>query len=150
MHLLVLPIYKMATSDQKSQLAATFTLNQQQLIGQIFDTKISELIESGGLVYSHCRNSCSRLPSPRAPEHSRFPVPTTPLQAFDKQLTILERQLSEQATKLQQFIDNNSCSEANVFNASTNSVAANPSTTANLVGKLTNVEECLTDFRISF
>jgi hypothetical protein len=60
------------------------------------------------------------------------------LQAFDKQLTMLERQLSEQATKLQQFIDNHSDIEANTSSPSTNSVAANPSTSANLIDKLAN------------
>jgi hypothetical protein len=72
------------------------------------------------------------------------------LQAFDKQLTIFKRQLSEQATKLQQFIDNHSCSEANTSSPSTNSVAANLSTSANLIDKLASVEQRLTDLEYRF
>jgi hypothetical protein len=58
--------------------------------------------------------------------------------------------LSEQATKLQQFIDNHSCSEVNTSSPSTNSVAANLITSAKLIDKLAIVEQRLTDLEYRF
>jgi hypothetical protein len=138
----------MASSNQKSKLAAIFTLEQQELIGQIFNTKISEIIASGGLACSHCSSSSSQLPWLSA--DSKVSVPSTPLQAYDKQLTTFKRQLSEQATKLQQFIDSHSCSEANISSPLTNSIATNLSTSAHLIEKLARVEQRVTDLENSF
>lgn len=133
----------MATNDQEQQLAAIFTHHLQALIGQIVNTKVSELIVSGDLGCSHCSNN-SQLPW--SPVDSKVLVPTSPLQGFDKQLTMLERQLSEQATKLQQVMENHSYIEVNnTPKPSANSIATNPSTSANLIDKLANFEQRLTD-----
>jgi hypothetical protein len=145
----------MASRNQKSKLAAIFTLEQQELISQIFNTKITEIIASGGLACSHCSSNSSSSSSsssqlPWLSADSKVSVPTTPLQAFDKQLTTFKHQLKEQATKLQQFIDNHSCSEANISSPSTNSVAKNLSTSAHLIEKLAHIEQRVTDLENSF
>jgi hypothetical protein len=95
----------MAFSNPTSLLQPIFSHRQLELIGQIVNTKISEIIASGGLVCSHCSSSSQ---VPWLPADSKVAVPTMPLQAFDKQLKKIERQLSDQATKLQQFIEHSS------------------------------------------
>jgi hypothetical protein len=124
----------MTTSDPKPQLPPIFTPRQQALIEQIFSTKISELIASGGLVCSHCSSSSSQLPW--LPADSKVTVPTTPLQ--------------QPATKLQQSIDSRSDIEAKTSSPSTNSVAANLSTSAILCDKLASVDKRLTALECRF
>jgi hypothetical protein len=132
----------MASSDQASYLAAVFL--HRKIIGDIVNEEISEQITSGRLACSHCSDSFSQLGLPWLPEQSNVFVPTTPT-AFEGQLQIFDRQLSEQATRLRQFTDNPFHNRANRSSQTNNSIAANLSTSANLVHKLANVEQRLTD-----
>jgi hypothetical protein len=140
----------MASSLQLPHLAAIFSHSQQAQIGQIVNTKISELISSGGLVCLHCSN-CSSNQSPWSPENSTVLRPTALLQGFDRQLKMFDYRLSEQATKLQQLTDDRSGTGANdISSPLTNTIAANPSTSANLVDEFASVEQRLTNLEYRF
>jgi hypothetical protein len=64
---------------------------------------------------------------------------------------MFDYRLSEQVTKLQQFLDDRSGIGANIISSPlTNTIVANPSTSANLVDELASVEQRLTDLEYRF